>query len=81
MNEKFMVADTLDASKTALTSYQSAITECANIELRQTLQQLRNSCENFQYEVYKIANAKGYYTPAQASTQEEITTVKNTFTN
>ncbi len=41
-----------------------------------TYQQIRNSCESFQYEVFKIANAKGYYKPAQAATQEEITTVK-----
>lgn len=81
MEEKYMVNDTLDAAKTALTSYQTAISESANIELRQTFQQLRNSCESFQYEVYKIANAKGYYKPAQAATQEEITTVKNELSN
>ena len=58
MDEKFMMNDTLADSKSALTAYQTAISESANIELRQTYQQLRNSCESFQYEVFKIANAK-----------------------
>jgi len=81
MDEKFMLNDTLADAKTALTAYQTAISESANIELRQTYQQIRNSCESFQYEVFKIANAKGYYKPAQAATQEEITTVKNELSN
>ena len=81
MEEKYMVNDTLSGIKSELTAYQTAISESANIELRQTYQQIRNSCESFQYEVFKIANAKGYYKPAQAATQEEITTVKNELSN
>ncbi len=34
MDEKFMVNDTLADSKSALTAYQTAISESANIELR-----------------------------------------------
>ena len=47
------------------------------MQLRQTLQQIRNSDETFQYDLFKIAEAKGYYKPATTATPEQITTVKN----
>lgn len=77
MDEKYMVNDVLDSVKNSLTTYQGAIAECANLQLRQALQQIRNSAESFQYEVFKVAQSKGYYTPAQAANNNEITTVKN----
>lgn len=77
MEEKYMVNDALDSVKNSLTTYQNVINECANMQLRQTLQQIRNTSESFQYEVFKVAQAKGYYTPAQTANQNEITTVKN----
>ena len=45
--------------------------------LRQTLQQIRNNDESFQYELFKIAQTKGYYKPAAKATYTEIQTVKN----
>lgn len=77
MEEKYMVNDVLDSVKNSLTTYQGVITECANMQLRQTLQQLRNDGEAFQYEVFKVAQAKGYYTPAQPANPNEINTVKS----
>ena len=44
--------------------------------LRQTFQQIRNNDESFQYELFKIAQAKGYYVPAQKATSTEISNVK-----
>ena len=76
MDEKTMVNDILGNVKADLTAYQAAISEAENMQLRQTLQQIRNSDECFQYELYKVANAKGYYTPAQKATTTEIQTVK-----
>lgn len=76
MNEKIMVNDILSDVKTGLTAYQTAITETENMLLRQTLQQLRNNDESFQYELFKIAQTKGYYIPAQKATIIEINTVK-----
>ena len=76
MNEKIMVNDILSDVKTGLTAYQTAITETENMLLRQTLQQLRNNDESFQYELFKIAQTKGYYIPAQKATVTEINTVK-----
>lgn len=77
MQEKEMVNDILANTKSDLTTYQNIISETENTQLRQTIQQIRNNCESFQYELYKIAKTKGYYTPAQQATVTEINTVKN----
>ena len=60
-----------------MTAYQTAISETENMQLRQTFQQIRNGDESFQYELYKVANNKGYYKPAQKATTTEIQTVKS----
>ena len=72
MEEKTMVNDILNNTKSDLSTYQTAISESENMQLRQTIQQIRNNCESFQYELFKIAQTKGYYKPAQTATQEEI---------
>jgi len=76
MDEKSMVNDILESTKAELTTYQGVISEAANMQLRQTVQQIRNNDESFQYELYKIAETKGYYKPAQEATVTEINTVK-----
>lgn len=77
MEEKAMVNDILEGVKSELKTYQGAILECENMQLRQTFQQIRNNGESFQYEIYKIAQAKGYYKPAAKATVTEVDTVKN----
>jgi len=77
MDEKTMVNDILAGVKAGLTAYQAAISETENITLRQTFQQIRNNDESFQYELFKVAQTKGYYTPAQKATMTEINTIKN----
>lgn len=81
MEEKAIVNDVLSSTKSSLKDFEGAILETANMELRQTLQNLRNSSESFQYELFKLAESKGYYTHAQNASQDEITTVKNELTN
>ena len=76
MDEKTMVNDILAGVKASLTSYQTAISEAENMQLRQTFQQIRNNDESFQYELFKTAHAKGYYKPAQQATTTEIEDVK-----
>ena len=76
MNEKVMVNDILSGVKSSLTTYQNAISESENTELRQTLQQIRNNDESFQYELFKVAQAKGYCKPANKATITEIDEVK-----
>ena len=41
---------------------------------------MRDNDESFQYELFKVAENKGYYVPAQPATQNEIDTVKNNVT-
>ena len=77
MDEKTMVNDILDGVKSSLTTYQGVISEAENMQLRQTVQQMRNSDESFQYELFKVAQSKGYYKPAAPATVTEIQTVKN----
>ena len=76
MDEKTMVNDILNGVKAELTTYQGVITETENMQLRQTIQQIRNNDESFQYELFKIAQTKGYYQPAQKASTTEINTVK-----
>ena len=79
MDEKIMVNDILGNVKADLGAYQKAISESENIGLRQVFQQIRDSDESFQYELFKIAQSKGYYVPAQKATVSEINEVKSSF--
>ena len=76
MDEKTMVNDILNSVKSSLTTYQGVISEAENMQLRQTIQQIRNNDESFQYELFKVAQSKGYYKPAAKATTTEINTVK-----
>lgn len=77
MDEKTMVNDILGNVKSDLTAYQTAISETENVNLRQTFQNIRNGDESFQYELFKVAQSKGYYQPAQKATVTEINNVKS----
>lgn len=81
MEEKYMVNDILESVKAELTTYQGVISEAENMQLRQTIQAIRDNDESFQYELFKVAETKGYYTPACQATQPEIDNVKNEFNN
>ena len=76
MDEKTMVNDILDGTKAELTTYQGVISEAENMQLRATVQQIRNNCESFQYELFRVAQSKGYYKPAASATQQEVAQVK-----
>ena len=77
MDEKAMVNDILEGVKSSLKTYQGVISEAENMQLRQTIQQIRNNDETFQYELFKVAQLKGYYSPAGQAPQTEIDKVKN----
>ena len=76
MEEKYMVNDILEGTKSSLKTYAGVIVETENTNLRQTLQEIRNSSETFQYDLYRVANIKGYYTPSAQATQTQISQVK-----
>lgn len=81
MEEKYMVNDILEGIKAELTAYQNVITQTQNLQLRQTLQKIRENDESFQYEIFKIAQVKGYYKPAEVVTQKQIEQLKNELEN
>ncbi len=76
MDEKEMVLDVLNGLKAGIANYAKIITECNDEQLRKTFQQMRDGDEKFQYELYKIADEKGYYTPAQKANDMECKNVK-----
>lgn len=77
MEEKYMVNDILENSKNEIKDYTNAIVECSSMEFRQTIQTIRNTCESFQYELFKLANSKGYYYPSESAKPEEINKFKS----
>ena len=77
MDEKTMVNDILAGIKYELTTYQGVISETENMQLRQAIQQIRNNDESFQFELFKVAQAKGYYKSAEQATQSEIQKVRD----
>lgn len=79
MREKDMVNDVLSSTKAGLTNYTKAISECSNQKLRQTLQQIRDQDEKFQYQLYQTAEQKGYYNSAPKATQQDVDALKNQF--
>ena len=79
MDEKTMVNDTLECVKSNLITYQKIINETENIELRQMLQQTRNTDESFQYELFKVAQVKGYYSQSIQANSKDIQKIKTEF--
>ncbi|MBQ8119133.1 MAG: spore coat protein [Lachnospiraceae bacterium] len=80
MQEKMMVADTLAGINGELTRYAGMIAQSENKELKITLKQMRNACEQSQEELYQIAREKSYYVPAAKATDEEVAHVRSLFT-
>lgn len=80
MNEKDIVLDVLSGTKASLSNYAKVITECANQALRQTFQQMRDGDEKFQYDLYKVAEQKGYYHPAPEANQQDTSSIKQILT-
>lgn len=79
MQEKDMVNDILSMVNNSITGYANVISQSSNQQLRQTIQEIRNSCETFQYDLYKVAETKGYYKPATTANTTDVTEVRNQF--
>lgn len=72
LQDKMMVNDVLAGVKSSLTIYATAISECANPTLRSAIQQIRNNCETSQYELFTMAQTKGFYKPAAMAPDNEV---------
>ncbi|WMM23765.1 spore coat protein [Tissierella sp. MB52-C2] len=81
MQERDIVNDILGGTKASINCYTTAIQECSNQQLRSTLQTLRNEAEQMQYQLYQIAEQKGYYTPAPTAKSNDINQLKTTLTS
>lgn len=81
MQEKDMVNDILSGVKASLGMYAKTIVECNDTQLRQTFQQMRDSDEKFQYDLYKIAEQKGYYACSPPANPQDLSTVKSALTS
>ncbi len=79
MQEKVMVTDTLTGINGELAGYAGMIAQTEDKELKAALKQLRKACEQSQEELYRIAKEKSYYVPAAKATQEEISNVRQLF--
>jgi spore coat protein CotF len=77
MQDKDMVSDVLSMVNASLTNYAKAISEASNPQLRQALQQIRNSDEQFQFQLSQTATQKGYYQPAKQADQNTIQQYKS----
>lgn len=79
MQEKAMVNDTLESINGELVRYGEMIPQTENKELKQTLKQFRNACEQTQEQLYQMAREKSYYVPASKASEEEVQHVKSLF--
>jgi len=81
MQERDMVLDILSGTKASLGNYAKVITETGDQNLRQTFQQMRDSDEKFQYDLYKIAEQKGYYTTSPPSNPQDASSIKSSLSS
>jgi spore coat protein CotF len=81
MQERDIVNDILAGTKASINTYTTAIMECSNHQLRSTLQTLRNEAEQMQYQLYQMAEQKGYYTPAPAANKNDVNQIKTTLSS
>jgi len=81
MQEKDMVLDILSGAKASLSNYAKVIQETENQTLRQTFQQMRDGDEKFQYDLYKIAEQKGYYATSPCASQQDMQSVKQSLSS
>ena len=79
MREKDMVNDVLSQINSSITSYANVITQASNQQLRKEIQQMRDNCEQFQYDLYQVAEQKGYYQAAAPADVNAVQQVKSKF--
>ena len=79
LDEKIMVNDILECTKSNILNYDRTIFETDNLGLRQLMIELRNEEESFEYELYKIAKIKEYLTISIPASTNEIQNIKNKF--
>lgn len=77
MHDREILNDLLGGTKASINCYTTAIVECSNQQLRSTLQTLRSEAEQMQYQLYQMAEQKGYYMPAPKANQQDVQKIKS----
>jgi spore coat protein CotF len=77
LQDKVMINDALSSVKSSLTVYANTIAECTNPNLRSTIQQIRNNCETSHFELFHLAQSKGFYKPATMAEDSQVEQVKS----
>lgn len=78
MQDRDIVNDLLGGAKASINSYTVAIVESSSQQLRSTFQTLRDEAEQMHYQLFQMAQQKGYYMPAPPAHQEDVQKVKST---
>lgn len=81
MQERDIFCDVLSGTKHSINCYTNAIMETSDQQLRSTWQTLRNEAEQMQYQIYQMAEQKGYYTPAPKANPQDCQSIKSTLTS
>lgn len=81
MQEREILLDLLSGAKHSVNCYTTAIMEGSNQQLRSTFQTLRDEAEQMQYQLYQMAEQKGYYHSAPGANQNDIQHIKQSLTN
>ncbi|MDA3732876.1 spore coat protein [Niameybacter massiliensis] len=76
--EKEILADALEAQKSATALYNLIANECAKKELKDTMVNLLNDEHNLQYGVFTSMHNRGFY-PTPPAEQQKVDQAKQTF--
>ena len=77
LNDKNMAADLLSDLADGQMCYTTAITQCSNKQLRDTLINLRNASETFQFDYFQMVSQKGFAAPLPNASKQEIQQIKS----
>jgi spore coat protein CotF len=70
--DREMTLDALEIIKTGTVAFTQAATEVSNPNLRQTILQMRNQCEQVQQQLGQLAQNNNYYMPAPPAPTQDI---------
>lgn len=76
--EKEILADALEAEKSATALYNLVANECACPELKHTIVDLLNDEHELQFDVFTSMHDRGYY-PTPKAEQQKVDEAKKTF--
>lgn len=81
MQERDILNDLLGGAKASISCYTTAIVECSNQQLRSTFQTLRTEAEQMQYQLYQMAEQKGYYMADPQANQNDVQSIKTSLSS